>query len=59
MRWRRQREVAGDTEGDGKSGKSDDNDNEEGIGNGGKSDGDGGKEGNGDGRRGQCEEISP
>ncbi len=47
-------EVAGNKEGNGKSGKSNDNGNKEGNGNGSKGDGNGSKEGNGSGQRGQC-----
>jgi hypothetical protein len=58
--WRRQKmqdsdgnKVAGNKEGNGKSGKSNDDGDKEGNGIGGKGDGDGNKEGKGNGRRGQ------
>ncbi len=45
--------VVGNEEGNGKSGKSDDNGNKEGNGIGGKGDGNSDEEGKGDGQRGQ------
>ncbi len=46
--------VEGDKEGNGKSGKSNNDGNKKGNGNGGKSKGDGDEEGNCNKRRGQC-----
>jgi hypothetical protein len=46
--------MVGNKEGDGKSGKSDEDGNKEGKDNGSKSNGNGNEEGNRDGQRGQC-----